>query len=264
MELSREGAAVDRREAALVEALAAHGAPTRGLRVYALGPLRAELDGEPVRKWGGAKAGSRQAEGIFAFLFDRGERGASKDEIIELVWPDTDLERADMAFHRTMLGLRGVLAPARPGRSKDGTIAFGNDRYRLAPDAVSWSDAAEFDALLERSRGSADRTERLHLLEAARALYRADLLDDCPFYGDSAEVEEHRSEIRERYVALLVDLGLQYADRGDRSGASSALRRAKALTDRELPVVDDALRRLEARPSVQDAPGTEPAPEAAV
>jgi hypothetical protein len=245
-ELSRAGDAVDRREAALAEALAAHTAPDRGLRIYALGPLRAEIDGEPLRQWGGAKAGSRQAEAVFAFLFDRGERGAAKDEIVEVVWPDTDLERADMAFHRTVLGLRGALAPGRAGRSKDGPITFGNDRYRLAPDLVAWSDVVEFESLLDRARSAADARERLHLLEAARALYRADLLDDCPFYGDSAEVEEHREELRERYVDLLVDLGLGYAERGDRSGATSALRRAATLTDRDRPVIAEVLAQLDA------------------
>ena len=40
-----------------------------------------------MRHWGGAKAGTRQAEGVFAFLLDRGERGAAKDEFIELIWP---------------------------------------------------------------------------------------------------------------------------------------------------------------------------------
>ena len=53
-----------------------------GLYVFALGPLRVERSGELVRHWGGAKAGTRQAEGVFAFLLDRGERGAAKDEII--------------------------------------------------------------------------------------------------------------------------------------------------------------------------------------
>ncbi|HEU5325493.1 MAG TPA: histidine kinase N-terminal 7TM domain-containing protein [Candidatus Limnocylindria bacterium] len=257
-ELSREGEAVDRREAALAEALAAHAATERGLRVYALGPLRAELDGAPLRQWGGAKAGSRQAEAVFAFLFDRGERGAAKEEIVELVWPDIDLERADMAFHRTLLGLRGALAPARAGRSKDGPIVFGNDRYRLAPDVVAWSDLAEFESLVDRARGIADPRERLHLLEAARALYRGDLLDDCPFYGDSAEVEEHREELRERYVDLLVDLGLGYVERGDRSGATSALRRAAALSGRERPVIAEALAGLDvgaAGPSPQPVVG---------
>ena len=54
-----------------------------GMHVFALGPLRAERDGEPVRQWGGEKAGTRQAEARFAFLFDRGERGGSKENRLQ-------------------------------------------------------------------------------------------------------------------------------------------------------------------------------------
>jgi DNA-binding SARP family transcriptional activator len=244
--LSRQTDAVERREAALADALAAHSTERAGLQVFAMGPLRAAIDGKAVRQWGGAKAGSRQAEAIFAFLFDRGDRGAGKDEIIEAVWPDVDLERADTAFHRTMLGLRGMLAPGRPRRGTDGPIAFTNDRYRLQANVVGWSDVAEFEGLLVRARAATDGDERLHLLEVARSLYRGEYLDDCPFYGDSVHVEERREELRERYVDLLVDLGMEYARRGDRSAAAEALRRATALTGRELPLAESTLDQLDA------------------
>jgi DNA-binding SARP family transcriptional activator len=252
--LSREGKAMEEREAELAEALASHTDTREGFHVYALGALRAERDGSPLRQWGGAKAGSRQAEAIFAFLFDRDERGAGKDEIIEVVWPDTDLERADTAFHRTMLGLRSALAPGRTGRQagSDGPISFTNDRYRLGADVIAWSDVAEFDTLIGRARAASAPDERLHLLEAARGLYRGEYLDDCPFYGDSVHAEERRVELRERYVDLLVDLGLDYTARGDRSGATDALRRAAGLSERELPVVEETLARLDAAGAGRD------------
>ncbi len=257
-ELSREGHRVGERETELANALAAHASAGQGLHVYAMGPLRAELDGVSIRQWGGPKAGSRQAEAIFAFLFDRRERGAGKDEIVEVVWPDIDLDRADMAFHRTMLGLRSVLGGGQR-HGGDGPILFTNDRYRLRPDRVAWSDVSAFDDLVGRARATSDGAERLHLLEAARGLYRGEYLDDCPFYGDSASVEEQREELRERYVDLLVDLGLEYAQRGDRSGAVDALRRAAKLSARELPVVHEAMTRLSASVRVAEHPVGEPA-----
>jgi len=228
--LRAEGAAVRDRGSALREILAEASSPAAGLRVHALGSLRAELDGETVRSWGGAKAGSRQAEAIFAFLFDRGDRGASKDEIVELVWPDVDLDRADVAFHRTMLGLRSVLRPGRRTRGAGAPIAFTNDRYRLDPAVIAWSDVAEFDELLVRAAG-APEDEAIRLLEQARALYRGDYLDDCPFYGDSVHVEARRTELRGRYVDLLEELGARYTTRGDRTAASGALRQAQALAN---------------------------------
>jgi DNA-binding SARP family transcriptional activator len=243
MGLRAEQDAVEERGTALSEALADAVAAPGGLYVHALGSLHATLDGQPLRRWGGEKAGSRQAEAIFAFLFDRGDRGVGKDEIVELVWPDVDLDRADVAFHRTMLGLRSVLAPGRRLRGGPGPIAFANDRYRLDPAIVAWSDSDEFDRLVAAA-GGASPDDGLVLLERARALYRGDYLDDCPFFGDSVEVEDRRREVRQRYVDLLVELGERYTARGDRTSAASSLRRAQTLAEDDSPRLTEALARL--------------------
>ncbi|MEP7083029.1 MAG: BTAD domain-containing putative transcriptional regulator, partial [Chloroflexota bacterium] len=231
-ELHAEGAVVDSRGSALSEALEEATAPSEGLRVYALGPLRAERDGELIRRWGGEKAGSRQAEGVFAFLFDRGELGASKDEILELIWPDVDLDRADVAFHRTLLGLRSMLSPGRRRGGTQDPIVFHNDRYRLTAGTVGWSDGMEFQRLLASTAGAAP-AEALRALEEARALYRGDYLDDCPYYGDSANVEERRERLRREYVDILVELGERYAERGDRPAAANCLRQAQSLGEED-------------------------------
>ena len=242
-DLRAERAQVQSQGSALSDALNDATSPPPGLHVFALGSLRAELDGEPVRRWGGEKAGSRQAEAIFAFLFDRGDRGASKDEILELVWPDVDLDRADVAFHRTMLGLRSRLKPGRRTRESSGPIVFHNDRYRLDPSVIAWSDLGEFDRLLADA-ASGDPSDAVRTLEQARALYRGDYLDDCPYYGDSAQVEDRRTALRQRYVDILIELGERYAQRGDRTAAATSYRQAQAIADDELPQIAEALGQL--------------------
>jgi hypothetical protein len=250
VELSEESASIRARESELSRVIADAAAAPPGLYVYALGPLRAERDGSPMRQWGGAKAGSRQAEAMFAFLFDRGERGASKDEILELVWPDVDLDRADVAFHRTLLGLRSVLEPDRRGSRREGVITFHNDRYRLDPSAVAWSDVAEFERLMTTS----DAPEGgLRALELARALYRGEYLDDCPYYGDSADVEDRRQALRARYVDLLVELGERYAARGDRTAAAACFRDAQAVAGEDMPPLTEAAARLAGTRSAEPA-----------
>ena len=249
-DLRAERSRVESRGTALLDALDEAAVAPSGLEVHALGALRALRDGEAIRRWGGEKAGSRQAEGIFAFLFDRGERGASKDEIVELVWPDVDLDRADVAFHRTMLGLRSMLQPGRRGRGTATAITFHNDRYRLDPAAVGWSDVAEYERLIGEA-GRATGADGLRMLEEARALYRGDYLDDCPFYGDSADVEDRRGALRSRQVDLLVELGRRYADRGDRPAAAACYREAQSLADDDLPEISDALASLAAPRSAE-------------
>ena len=257
-ELRAERDRVESRGSALTAALSG-SAGADGLQVHALGSLRAERNGEPIRRWGGEKAGSRQAEALFAFLFDRGERGAAKDEILELVWPDVDLDRADVAFHRTMLGLRSMLQPGRRRRDATPAVSFRNDRYRLDPSVVTWSDVAEFERLIAAAGTAGGGGDALRMLESARTLYRGDYLDDCPYYGDSADVEERRRALRKRYVDLLVELGDRYAARGDRPAAASAYRDALAQADDELPAVTVALAALGGIPAVDVAtPATEP------
>jgi DNA-binding SARP family transcriptional activator len=244
--LSERRAGVEQRGLQLSEAVGAGataGAP-RGVRVYALGPLRVERAGKLVTRWGGEKAGSRQAEAIFAFLFDRGERGVAKDEILELVWPDVELDRADLAFHRTLGGLRTTLEPARLARNRGEAIVFHHDRYHLDPALVIGSDVDDLAAELAAAGAATDSTERLTHLERARALFRGEYLDDCPFYGDSSAVEDRRSLLRGQLVDLLLALGQLYEERGDRPSAAACFRQARQAAGDELPSAEDALSRL--------------------
>ena len=244
-ELRIELAAVESRGSSLSRALVEAGDASRqGLHLFALGPLRAERGVEAIRQWGGAKAGTRQAEALFAFLYDRGERGVAKDEIIELIWPDVDLERADLAFHRTLGGLRSTLEPTRRGHDRGAAIGFTNDRYRMDSEVVEWSDVQAFEEGLAAAGNAATPEEALQQLERTRTLYRGDYLDDCPFYGDSAFVEERRELLRGRMIDLLLSLGERYGERDDRPAAASCYRQANLVAGEELPSAAIALSRL--------------------
>jgi len=241
-----EGRAMTQAEA--IES-ALHGgvtsAPGRGLRVSALGPLVVESGGRPVSDWGGPKAGSRHALAIFAFLMDRGERGVAKDEFIEVLWPDADVRQGDLNFHRTLGGLRSTLASVT-GRSATPaeTVVFANGRYRLGGSVVGWLDIAEFQERLVSAVEATDAMSAIRALEAARALYRGDYLDDCPMYGDSTFVEERRRSLRGRLVDALVDLGRRYEARHDESLASARFREALAVADGDCPSAAEGLERL--------------------
>jgi len=224
--LTREGEGMTTAEA-VAYALADQAAQAvAGLRVRALGPMEVERDGRRILRWGGDKAGSRQAQAIFAFLFDRGTVGITKDEAVELLWPDLPIKRGDLAFHRTLGGLRAVL---EEGRQHGNVISYEGGRYRLAPQLVDWSDVAAFEQALDDTTTAPDGAERISALAEASELYRGDLFDDCPFYGDSAMVEERRAYLRGRHEDLLVELADRYVALGDETRAFARFRQALKL-----------------------------------
>ncbi len=240
--LAEARAAVESQAEALHAALAGHRETPPGMRIFALGPLRVEREGTQIERWGGSKAGSRQAQGLFAFLYDRGERGVAKDEVIELIWPDTELENADVAFHRTMNGLRSTLDPDHR-RGSTPAVRFVNDRYRLGYSVVAWSDVDAFQAALDAA-AAADRPDQMRFLEEARHLYRGEYLDDCPYYGDSSFVEERRALLRGRFVDLMVAIGERYETVGDRMSSSAAFREALQRAPDGCPPAQAGLARL--------------------
>jgi hypothetical protein len=203
------------------ERLAARQRP-RGLRVHAIGSLRLQHGRLTIQSLGGPKAGANQALGLFAFLFDRGPRGIDKDEAIEIIWPDAPLDVADTAFHRTMLGLRGTLQAGGMG----GAVEYLGGRYVLESGLISWSDVSELEESIEASAMTPDQRTRAELLEACRQINQADYMDDCPFYGTSAQVESSRRLLRTVRHAVLVELAELYASEGHL--ALSAMRRAEA------------------------------------
>ena len=219
------GASMSTAEAVAYALEAISSVSDAALRVHALGAMRVECLGASIQQWGGDKAGSRQAQAIFAFLFVRGESGIAKDEVTELIWPDLEIRRADLAFHRTLGGLRTVLEQGREGVE---CITYQGGRYRLARDLVAWSDVGAFEDRLKAAATLHGR-EAIAGLEEARRLYRGDLLDDCPIFGDSSYVEEPRSYFRGRFEDLLVELGDRYGELGEASTAAACYRQALAL-----------------------------------
>lgn len=218
-----------------------------GLRVAALGPLRVERDGTRIERWGGDKAGNYQSEALFAFLFDRRGKGLTKDEAEAVIWPDLELEKADMAFHRTLSALRRTLEPGLRRGNESKLIAYHHERYWLDPASVAWCDADEYTALVAQAqtqqRGG-NYEAALQTYTQAMALYRGEYMDDCPFFGDSSDVEERRDELRAQHVTALLGLGALYEQLGMVGEATNTYRRALATSQNDCSRAEEALERL--------------------
>jgi DNA-binding SARP family transcriptional activator len=198
-----------------------HAEAAPALRLEVIGSMRVWRGADRLNAVGGPKAGTHQAAGLLAFLFDRDTRGVDKDEAIELIWPESPLPVGDTAFHRTMLGLRRTLAT-------DGVpdvIQYRAGRYFLADGVVGSSDLADLEDLLEASADEPNPRQRTVLLERCRTFNRGAYMDDCPFYGTSTFVEVRRSLVRSVMTAVLRELGDLYLAEGH--GALAALRHAE-------------------------------------
>ena len=213
------------------------------LTVHALGRLQFLRDGMSMRSIGGPKAGRRQAEALFAFLLDRGPKGITKDEAVEMIWPEKELAAADLAFHRTLGGLRRTLEPDFESVSAS-VIGFDHDRYSLDARAIAWTDFGAFELAMEEARSTPDPFVKASALEEARRLYRGDYFDDCPFFGDSPEVEPTRRRFRADFVDLLVMLAELAEERGDARSAASLYREALESADDDLPIAAAGLSRI--------------------
>jgi hypothetical protein len=166
-DLSEDRAQLDTTAATLHAALLRRASTQPGLHVFALGALRVERGDERIQRWGGEKAGSRQAQAMFAFLFDRGERGVAKDEALERSGR-TPISSA--RIWRSIAPL-AVAPHARPRWSEQPAgdpLLQRSVSTRSGADRLS--DVSAFLADLDEARASTNRVEALRRLEAARAL----------------------------------------------------------------------------------------------
>jgi len=203
----------------------------RPLHIRCLGPLEVRLNGELVTQWGGEKAGGRQAEAIFAFLVARHRQGVTKDEFLDLLWPELDLPSAENNLHRTLHALRRALEPDLQPRQRSGYVIYRRNRYWLNPAVPAWIDADEFTEEFARgrrleSRGQVD--EALAQYRQAEALYRGEYMQDAPFLADSVHVEASRQHVRETYAALILRLGSHHEEAGQPGAALDCYRRGLA------------------------------------
>lgn len=116
--------------------------------------LRAELLGPP-RIFRGEKeiaSGLRpQARQLLCLLAYNGERGLSREEILEAMWPRVKPKQAVDNFHLVLFEVRQGLHKAI-GRSQGKAIIKEGGRYRIGPGLPLRTDVQAFEELLAGSR----------------------------------------------------------------------------------------------------------------
>ncbi|MBV9258220.1 MAG: tetratricopeptide repeat protein [Ktedonobacteraceae bacterium] len=212
--------------------------PSPLLRVYVLGQFRVE------RKNGGEWATidsriwhRRRARALLGCLLSSPGRRSSREQVMEVLWPDLDIDVAANRLNGAVHELRQILEPeiARPAASR--MLRLERDILEIADSTQIWVDAEAFEQLLKEANNCSDPAEAERLLEDAAALYRGGYLLE-ELYSEWAA--PRRDTLQRAWIGLLLDLANLRAERGMLASAIETLDRLRTAE----PTNETALQRL--------------------
>ena len=115
------------------------------------------------------------------------QRPYTREQVIDLLWPDAELESGRNRLNQTMVWLRRHLEPE--GAVRGSVLETQRIHVGLNPAAVS-TDVADFEAALVAAERSGDSEERTKGFVRAVSLYSGELLP--AFYEDWVLSERQR------------------------------------------------------------------------
>jgi two-component SAPR family response regulator len=143
------------------------------LVVYCLGPFRVYQNDRLVTSWSGLKGLS-----IFKYLIANEGKSIAKEVLMEVFWPDMDIEATRRNLHQAIYSLRQTL---RQGLPEFQHILFRNDRYELNPEIEFWIDFVELEHHAKAGkRNEIDGNIGVAMAEygIAEGLYQGDFLSE--------------------------------------------------------------------------------------
>src|SRR5262249_32583720 len=129
---------------------------------------------------------SRKAASLLTFLAFHLHRSHSREELMELLWPDEDPAATRLRFRQVLTTLRHELEP--DGAASSPLLLADRASVRLDPRVVT-TDVEEFESALRTAQTGA-QDARCASLQRAADLYRGELLPG--FYEDWVCAERRR------------------------------------------------------------------------
>jgi len=187
-----------------------------GLRVYLLGQFHVER--KVKNEWKAVDNRiwqRRRARSLLGCLLSTPSRRLGREQVMEQLWPDLDIDVASNRLNGAVHELRQILEPdlARPANSR--MLRLERDILELADTTAIWVDVEAFESLLKEADNLDINTypEQVeHLLEEAESFYSGGYLLE-ELYSEWAT--HRRDALQRRWVGLL----LQLADLRVRRGA---------------------------------------------
>ncbi len=160
------------------------------MRVQTLGGFAVWRDGVEVdpNAWGREKALH-----LFQFLVTVRGRYRHKEQIIDRLWPELDLETGDRDFKVALNAVNKALEPERPPRAETRFVRRRGLAYALEPKET-WVDADAFEALVAAGNQALDDASAVRFYWGAVELYTGDYLPErC--YEDWSSAERERLQV---------------------------------------------------------------------
>src|SRR6266850_318890 len=199
------------------------------LEIYLLGPFRILVDGQLVA---GPHLTRRKPKLLVKLLALQPHRQLHREQLMELLWPDSDPEAASNNLHKTIHLARHALQPTLKSAADSHFILTQGQQVSLRADKL-WLDVSEF----EQAAGKALRGAEVEAYEAALEQYAGELLPE-DLYEDWVAVR--REQLRMTYQELLRKSAQLYKERGEHQLAIERLKELLACD----PTHEDVHRNL--------------------
>ena len=144
------------------------------LQIYLFGSFRLSVRGSVVAKAAWQK---RKAKLLVEILALHPAHELHREELIEILFPETDEKTANARFYRVLYAARRALEPNRASYAPADFLVTDEHQIRLTATNGLWIDAEAF----EQKAREGLKTSNRNLLESAAELYKGDLLSDEPF-----------------------------------------------------------------------------------
>lgn len=148
------------------------------------------------RKLGDKEWRTHRAKLLFCYLVMNRNKKATRDQLIETLWPGAVISKARGNLHYNLSCIRDVFSIFV--RKDIPFVEYKDEAYQLNPGYKIWTDVGEFEHLI---RGAENITEPISIsnYESAINLYRDDFLPEM--YDDWSE--ELRLSYKEQYLKAL-------------------------------------------------------------
>ncbi len=177
------------------------------VRIYTLGQFRLERRSSTSDpEWHTVTESSWQHQRVRALLgclLTYPGRKLGREQIMDYLWPDLDIETAASRLDRSVYSLRQLFEPARGKIASSPLVLTEREVLVLADQPQVWVDADAFDHLLTHAHESTDPGEKEKLLEEAMLLYGGD------FLPEAQKVEwtrPRRESLLRSWIGLLLEL----------------------------------------------------------